>query len=135
MPAIASGGDPQVESPIELIEEIRCHKPEILRLLAAPKLSDALQGVELAQESLLEDNVLTMPLQDFAESRLLLQVYSDALEERVLFAGDLAHVDTERCREFTLYRGSELLELLGLDGVNLRWVHETKKLYGGQVVA
>ena len=120
--------------PVELVEEIQRHKPELLQLLTTPTLADALQGVELAQVSLLAEDVLMMPLKEFAESRLLLEVYSQALQERVLFAGDRAHVDAGRCRELTLYRGSELLELCGVDAPNLRVIHDAKKVFGGQVV-
>ena len=118
----------------ELLGQLREHKPEFLQLLNTPTLTDALEGVELAQVSLLAEDVLTMPLKDFAESRLLLEVYSQALQERVLFAGDRAHVDAGRCRELTLYRGSELLELCGVDAPNLRVIHDAKKVFGGQVV-
>ncbi len=118
----------------DLVQEIQRHKPELLRLLAAPQLADALQGVEFAQGSLLAEDVATMLLRDFARSRLVLEVFSRALDERVLFAGDRAHVDAGRCRELTLYRGSELLELCGVDAPNLRVIHDAKKVFGGQVV-
>ena len=103
------------------------------RHLTTPTLADALQGVELV--SLLAEvdapeaeDVLTMPLKDFAESKLLLEVYSPALQERVLFAGDRAHVDAERCRDRALYRGAELLELCGVDAPDLRVIHKAKKV-------
>ena len=69
-----------------------------------------------------------MPLKEFAESRLLIEVYSQALGERVLFAGDLAQADRERCRDLALYRGSELLDLCGMNAPDLREIHKAKKI-------
>ena len=98
------------------------------RHLTTPTLADALQGVELAQVSLAEVDALAMPLKEFAESRRVLEVYSRALDDRVLCAGDRALVDAERCRDLTLYRGADLLELCGVDAPGLRVIHRAKKV-------
>ena len=76
----------------------------------------------------LDGEVLTIPLKEFADSELFLEVYSRALNERVLFAGDRAKVDTDRTRDLTLFRGSELIELCGVNAPDLREIHRAKKI-------
>ena len=101
-----------------------------------PHLHDALKGVHLAEDADAEaDDALAMPLKEFAESRLLIEVYSRALGERVLFAGDLAQADRERCRDLTLFRGSELIELFGVNAPDLREIHKAKKVIAWSLFA
>ena len=74
-----------------------------------------------------------MPLSEFAEAGLVVEVYSSVLAERVLFASDNARLDPGERR--VVYRASELRELLGLSSAELRRVHDTKRVFGGTVLA
>jgi hypothetical protein len=122
--------------PPDLREELRRHKAEVVELLKArsgPGLAAALPGgVTEARRSLLAADVIAMRLDEFATARLRVEVTSDVLGERVVFASDNALLDPGEQR--VVYRAAELLELIGFSPDDLRKVHSIKKLFGGTIV-
>jgi hypothetical protein len=123
--------------PPELREELRRHKAEVVELLKArsgPGLSEALPGgVTEAKRSILEAELVAMPLSQFARARLVVTVRSALLDEVVVFASDNARVDPGEQR--VVYRAAELRELLGLSAKDLRAVHRVKKTFRGTVLS
>ena len=73
----------------------------------------------------------TLTRSNFAQARLVVPVYSEVLDETVVFASDNAIVDPAEHRP--VYRAVELLELVDLDVEDLRRVHEIKKIFGGTI--
>lgn len=76
-----------------------------------------------------------LTLAEFAQSERIVRVWSDVLQEELIFAADTARVaDTE---ERVIYRARELVVIYGDDGDitpdALRLLHETKKVFGGDV--
>jgi hypothetical protein len=120
----------------ELIEALRAHKAEVVELLKArsgPGLAEALPGgVTETRQSLLAAEVVAMRLSEFATARLRVEVTSDVLGERVVFASDNAKLDPGE--PLVIYRAAELRELVGFSPDDLRKVHSIKKLFGGTIV-
>jgi hypothetical protein len=118
--------------PPALLAELRAHKPEVLRRLARPAVSDALGGVSESSPSLLAAEVRALPLEDFALAGLVVEVRSDVLGETVIFASDDARVDPGEL--WPVYRARELRVLLGLtDPRELRRIHEVKRTFRGTI--
>lgn len=121
--------------PPDLREELRAHKAEVVELLRArggPGLAETLPGgVTEARQSLLAADVLALRLDEFATARLRVEVTSDVLGERVVFASDNAKLDPGE--RLVVYRAAELRELVGFSRDDLRKVHEVKKLFGGTI--
>ncbi len=114
--------------PPDLLEELRKHKPNLLRLLSPPTL--ALAGVTEAAPPLRVNEVCAMTLDVFATAALVVEMRSSVLGEVVIFASDNAHVDPGELRP--VYRASELRALLGLTNPDdLRQVHAFKKTFRG----
>ena len=70
-----------------------------------------------------------MRLDKFASAGLVVTVYSEVLNETIVFASDNAVVDPGEHRP--IYRAAELLEVLGLTPKDLRCLHRVKKIFGG----
>ena len=120
----------------ELIEEIRAHKAELLALLDGRlPLAEAFPGGVEEVQSLTLAEVCVMPLEKFGRARLRVVVYSKVLGEEVLFASDNATVDPGERR--VVYRAAELRELvrIGADEMELRSIHDAKRVFGGTVGA
>lgn len=121
--------------PPDLREELRAHKAEVVELLKArggPGLAEAIPGgVTEARRSLLAADILTLRLSEFATARLRVEVTSDVLGERVVFASDNAKLDPGERR--VIYRAAELRELVGFSADDLRKVHSIKKMFGGTI--
>lgn len=80
--------------------------------------------------------ISSLTVAEFAVSRRIVRVWSDVLSEEILFAADNARVaGTE---ERVVYRARELAALWGKDGDimpdTLRLLHETKKVFAGEVL-
>lgn len=121
--------------PPDLREELRTHKAEVVELLRArggPGLAEALPGgVTEAKRSLLAADILALRLDEFATARLRVEVSSDVLGERVVFASDNAKLDPGE--RLVVYRAAELRELVGFSRDDLRKVHEVKRMFGGTI--
>jgi hypothetical protein len=134
---LRSAGDdlevrPAAAVPPELLAELRAHKPEVLRHLAAPPVAEQLGGVSPVPPSELVAEVCAMRLDDFARAGLVVTVNSEVLGERVLFASDNARVDPGELRP--VYRAHELRALLGLsDTRELRRIHAIKRTFRGTI--
>jgi hypothetical protein len=118
----------------EMVAALRQLKPKLLRLvaLALPAVGDALGGVAPVQPSLLAAEVCAMPLADFAQASLVIEVWSRVLEEAIVLASDHARLDPGELRP--VYQARELRVLLGLNAPGeLRRVHEVKKLFRGTI--
>jgi hypothetical protein len=132
----AAGGDLEIRPSgallPALLAELRAHKPEVLRRLARPAVSDALGGVSESSPSLLAAEVRALQLEDFALAGLVIEIRSDVLGETVIFASDDARVDPRELRP--VYRARELRVLLGLtDPRELRRIHEVKRIFRGTI--
>ena len=111
----------------------RCAWLSIVLLGLGPGLAEALPGgVTEAQRSLLAAEVVAMRLSEFATARLRVEVTSDVLGERVVFASDNARLDPGEL--LVIYRAAELRELVGFSPDDLRKVHAIKKMFGGTIV-
>jgi|ERR1700680_4821461 len=122
--------------PAALLEELRAHKPEVLRRLAlaraAVAVADALGGVVEASPSLLAGDACAMGLEEFARAGLVVEVWSEVLGEAVVLASDDACVDPGELR--AVYRARELRVLLGLkEACELRQIQEVKKTFRGTI--
>ncbi len=114
----------------QLRAELQDHKAELLRLLKGQSLGESLPGgVVPAQRSLLAEDVCQMRLSEFASAGLVVTVYSEVLNETIVFASDNAVVDPGGRRP--VYRAAELLEVLDLAPRDLRCLHRVKKIFGG----
>jgi TubC N-terminal docking domain len=119
--------------PPELREELRQHKAQLLAILkAGPTVGESLPaGLRSSEWPLLDEENLRMSLAEFAEARLVVRVWSECLNERLVFASDNAVLDPGE-RE-PVYRALELRELVGMNAVDLRCVHQVKKVFGGTI--
>src|ERR1700680_626508 len=122
--------------PAALLEELRAHKPEVLRCLAparaAVAVADALGGVVEPSPSLLVGDACAMGLEECARAGLVVEVWSEVLGETVVLASDDACVDPGELR--VVYRARELRALLGLTGAcELRRIHEVKRTFRGTI--
>jgi hypothetical protein len=118
--------------PPDLLEELRKHKPNLLRLLSPPTVALALAGVTEAAPPLRVNEVCAMTLDAFATAALVVEMRSSVLGEVVIFASDNAHVDPGELRP--AYRASELRALLALTNPDdLRQVHAFKKTFRGTI--
>lgn len=99
-----------------VLEELRAHKPKVLRrlALARPAVADALGGGAESSPSLL--------VEEFARAGLVVEVWSEVLGEAVVLASDDACVDPGEVR--AVYRAHELRVLLA----PLLW-HSDKSLF------
>jgi len=111
----------------DLLDELRAHKGELIALLE--HVGDSLGGVR--GRSVKVDEICSMPLSQFAEARLVIEVRSRVLDETVIFASDNAAIDPGERR--TVYRASELRELIGIGVDGLRQIHRAKRLFGGTI--
>ena len=75
-------------------------------------------------------DVLTVD--DFANSGRVLRIYSGVLNVEVLLAADNAVLSEDEVR--TVYRASELTELLDITPEGLRLLHEIKGVFPGSVI-
>lgn len=126
---------PPAALPLDLADEIRRQKPAILATLRNRRsVAQALPGGTAAadRQSLLAADVVAMRLDEFAVARLRVEVTSDVLGERIVFASDNSRLDPHE--PLVIYRAAELKELLGLSPEELRAVHRIKKLFGGTIV-
>ncbi len=81
---------------------------------------------------LLAGDPCAMQLADFACAGLVVEVWSEVLDEAVVFASDDACIDPGEPRP--VYRARELLVLLGLKNAReLRRIHEVKKTFRGTI--
>jgi hypothetical protein len=100
---------------------------------AGSGLESALGGTAAAdRQSLLAADVIAMRLDEFATARLRVEVTSDVLGERVVFASDNTKLDPGE--PLVIYRAAELRELVGFSPDDLRKVHAIKKMFGGTIV-
>lgn len=74
---------------------------------------------------------VTLTLAQFAESRRIIAIYSEVLDEEVIFAADNARLLEPGTR--TVYRARELALLSDWSPEGLRLAHEVKKKFGGQI--
>lgn len=72
-------------------------------------------------------------LAEFAKSGRQLTIWSDVLNEIVIFAADNADVYNPRGR--VVYRAAELAPLPGIGPDALRLIHEAKKEFGAPIEA
>lgn len=138
----AKGGSVQVSGPLppKIRQALKERENQLLTLLnrkpeetlpVAETLSGALEGPEWP---LTAEEVLRMPLSEFAEAGLVVRVRAEVLDgEEVIFASNNALLDPGE-RSVT-YRASELRQILGLAPAELRSVHEAKRLFRGTVTA
>ena|ERR1700720_3286559 len=122
--------------PAALLEELRAHKPEVLRCLAparpAVAVADTLGGVVEASPSLVAGDPCAMGLEEFAQAGLVVEVWSEGLGEVVVLASDDACVDPGELR--VVYWARELRALLALKGAaELRRIHDVKKTFRGTI--
>lgn len=124
---------PKSRVPPGLVERLRANKTELLPLLKRrPVVAESLPGgVVDAQATFSAAAVCSMPLSEFAQARLVVEVYSDVLAETVVFASDNARVDPGERR--VVYRAAELHQLLEVSAEDLRHIHLTKAIFGGSV--
>ena len=78
------------------------------------------------------DEVVGMPLRDFARSGLVLVVDSEVVGEQVLFVSD-AYVPAPG--DPIAYRARELAALIGVDARAVRLAHASKRTFPGAKVA
>lgn len=116
--------------PPELLNELKAHKGEILRILEVGSVATGLGGVQAP--TVTAGEVCAMPLSEFAEAGLVVEVRSEVLGEVVIFASDNAVVDPGERR--VVYWAAELRTLLGVGGDDLRRLHAAKRAFGGTVV-
>ena len=77
------------------------------------------------------DEVVDMPLRDFARSGIVLVVDSEVVGEQVLFASD-AYVPAPG--DPIAYRARELAALIGVDARAVRLAHASKRTFPGAKV-
>lgn len=126
---------PPAALPPDLADEIRRQKPAILATLRNRRsVAQAFPGGTAAADrhSLLAADVVAMRLDEFATARLRVEVTSDVLGERVVFASDNTKLDPGK--QPVVYRAAELRELQGLSPDELRAVHRVKKLFAGTIL-
>ena len=126
---------PRAALPAHLADEVRRRKPELLATLRQRQsVASALPGGTAAadRQSLLAADIIAMRLDEFTTARLRVEVTSDVLGERVVFASDNARLDPGE--RLVVYRAAELLELQGLSPDELRAVHRVKKLFAGTIL-
>lgn len=127
------GLTPASSLPDELLVDLKENKAAIIQLLDRDSaLGQALGGVVEAEPSLYAADICSMPLEEFANARLVVAVRSSVLNEVVVFASDNATIDPGERR--VVYRANELEQLLHLGEAHLRSVHRIKKLFGGTVL-
>lgn len=73
-----------------------------------------------------------MRLDEFARSGRVVSLWSDVLEETVVFAGDEADL-TGVPPQTVVYRAQELAALVSVTPRHLRSIHSAKRVFGGQV--
>ena len=118
----------------ELLEQLKQNKVELLQMVGAGRVEKALPGgLDLQRTSLCAAEVAALPLEEFAHKRLVIEVYSQVLRQRVLLASDNAVLDPGERR--VVYRAAELRQLLGVPTAELSRIHESKKIFGGTLVA
>ena len=118
----------------DLLDEVRAQKPALIELLDSRLLlGQTLGRVDESEPTIAAADVCAMPLDQFAEARLIVRVRSEVLDEVVVFASDNASVDPGERR--VVYRASELNELLGLDRQSLKRIHAVKRTFRGSVRA
>jgi hypothetical protein len=120
---------PEAVTP-ELLRELKEHKGEVLEILWG-RVGDSLGGVE--GKSLTVQEVCAMPLSQFANAGLVLEVRSAVLKETVIFASDNAVVDPGERR--VVYRAAELEGLIGLGPRGLRRIHRVKRTFKGTILS
>ena len=153
-----TGDELEIEGPKEILtrrvlDELRNHKQELLQLLAEgeggvsipsetpatvqhppsdPQLADSLVGeITESRPCLTVSDVCAMPLSEFAQAALVVEVRSSVLDEVVIFASDNALVDPGEQR--TVYRAAELRALLGIRQEDLRQLHQVKSTFRGTI--
>ena len=125
---------PKDAVPAGLLEELLGHKAELLELLRvrASSVAGAVPGkVEAKKWPLTAAQILEMPLSEFADARRVVEVFSQVLDETVIFASDNAAVDPGERR--VVYRAAELKKLIGVCPEDLTTVHEIKRVFGGTI--
>jgi hypothetical protein len=117
----------------ELLEDLRAHKRELLDLLRSrASVAGSMPGeVEPRRWPVSESELLAMRLSEFSKAGLVVEVFSEALDETVILASDNATVDPGERQ--VVYRAAELRELIGLDPETLRTVHEVKRVFGATI--
>lgn len=106
--------------PPEFLDALKRHKPDVLSILAMRSTL----GVE---------DVPGLRLEELNRLGLVVEVRSEVLGERILFAADAATVDPTERRP--VYRVSELRRILEaqLSPESLRELHRVKATFGGRV--
>lgn len=124
---------PRESVPPELFEEIRAQKPAIVGLLRSRVSVAAPLSAEGKADywPLTTEDVLAMPLRQFAGARLVVVAHSQVLGETVVLASDNATVDPGERR--VTYRAAELWSLLNLEPASVRTVHEVKRVFAGTI--
>lgn len=125
--------EPVSAVPRPLLIELRRRKSELLGLLG-DRVGDSLGGA-VAASSVTDSEVCAMPLSEFAEARLVVEVSSRVLGETVVFASDNAVLDPGERR--TVYRAAELralTDLASLDPEELRQIHRVKRTFKGSIL-
>lgn len=118
--------------PLALLAKLKARKPELLALLEAETATVAESLGGASAEEVTAGAVLAMPLTEFAGAGLVVEVESEVLGERVIFASDDARLDPGERR--VVYRAHELRALLPLQRPeDLRRVHAVKRTFRGTV--
>ena len=100
----------------------------------AHPVADSLPGgVREARPSVSAEDVCAMPLSEFAQAKLVVEVRSDVLGEVVVFASNNALVDPGERR--VVYRASELKTLAesAPSPHELRGLHRAKQIFRGSL--
>jgi hypothetical protein len=125
-PSPLNAADSSGDTPKLLLNRLAAAVAEVVSGVASAPLPAHLTSPELLAK------VCVMRLDDFAGAGLLVTLWSEVLQDRLIFASDNAQVDPGELRP--VYRAHELRMLPTLtDPSELRRLHSVKKMFRGAI--